>query len=147
MTIAFLLTIWTKFLAQVLTKIYPKRGVTIQMGFKLSCLLVVLMAKTTIATSNEVAYDCAAGTQSITTISTDDVTACPPFQKSYVNAPRTTIQVIQKTTNTLIQSYRCKYWIGKRVDGKLNFSNTLVTLITVQDIFSLCQQFPPQDNI
>ena len=117
MTIAFLLTIWTKFLAQVLTKIYPKRGVTIQMGFKLSCLLVVLMAKNTIATLNEVAYDCAAGTQSITTISTDDVTACPPFQKSYVNAPRTTIQVIQKTTNTLIESHSCKAILNRQTCG------------------------------
>ena len=114
MTIAFLLTIWTKFLAQVLTKIYPKRRVTIQMGFKTSFLLVVLMAKTSIATSNEVAYDCAARTQSITTLRTDDVTACPPFQKSYINSSRTTIQVIQKTTNTRIESHSCKAILNRQ---------------------------------
>ena len=60
------------------------------------------------ATPNEVAYDCATGTQSITTISVDDVTACPSFQKTYIDAPKTSIQIIQKTTNTLIQSYSCK---------------------------------------
>ena len=105
MTIAFLLSIWTKFLKLLLTKIYFGQQSTKQIGFGWSCLLIILMANPAVATLNEIAYDCATGTQSVTTL---DIATCPPFQNTYTEAPKATIQVLQKTTNTLIQSYSCR---------------------------------------
>ena len=79
-------------------------------------ILSGLALTTTIAyaASNEIAYDCASKAQSITTFSLTDIRQCTPLQKSYRNSTLATIQILQKTTNTLIQSYSCKAVINRQ---------------------------------
>ena len=108
MTIAFLLSIWTKFLKLLLSKVYSGQQNSKKIGFGWSCLLIIVMVNPVIANLNEIVYDCASGTQSVTPLDIDDIAACPPFQNTYTDAPAATIQVLQKTTNTLIQSYSCR---------------------------------------
>ena len=109
--IAFLLSTWAKYLKTLLNKIYSRHPNNTKFGW--SYLLLIVMANPIEANLNQIAYDCDSGLQSITTLAIDDIAACPPFNNTYTDAPKANIQVLQRTTNTLIQSYSCKATINR----------------------------------
>ena len=114
MTIAFLFSIWVKSLMQSLGNAKPSSPLKQWIGLTFSWLVLASTATVAKAASNEIAYDCASRAQSITTFSLTDIRKCPPFQKSYLNSTRATIQILQKTTNTLIQAHSCKAVINRQ---------------------------------
>ena len=109
--IAFLLSTWAKFLKTLLNKTYSRHPNNTKFG--LSYLLLIIMVNPIEANLNQIAYDCDNGSQSITTLDIEDIAACPPFNSTYTDGPKATIQVLQRTTNTLIQSYSCRARINR----------------------------------
>ena len=109
--IAFLLSTWAKYLKTRVNKTYSKHPNDNEFGW--SCLLLIAIINPIEANLNQIVYDCDSGSQSITTLAMDDIAACPPFNSTYVDAPKANIQVLQRTTNQLIQSYSCKATINR----------------------------------
>ena len=107
--IAFLLSIWNTFLKTLICRI-GSRQPNNRTGFSPPCLMITIlvMVSPVVANFNQIAYDCDDGSQQVTTVDIDNIEACPPFNSTYTDAPEATIQVLQKTSNTLIPAYTCK---------------------------------------
>ena len=76
-------------------------------------LAIILIASA--AHCNEIAYDCASAKDVVSTFSLTDTAKCPPFKRSYTNTTAETIQVVQKTSNTITEAHTCKVVMNRRV--------------------------------
>ena len=77
-------------------------------------VLTALWFWSSIGVYAETGYDCSNEKNSVATFSLEDVAPCKPFKSAYKEPEATNVQILQRTSNSIIRGFQCKLVINRK---------------------------------
>ena len=77
-------------------------------------ILTALWFWSSIGVNAETGYDCSNVKNPVATFSLEDVAPCVPFKSAYKDPEATNVQILQRTSNSIIRGFQCKLVINRK---------------------------------
>ena len=77
-------------------------------------VLTALWFWSSVGVAAETGYDCSNVKNPVATFSLEDVAPCEPFKSAYKDPEATNVQILQRTSNSIIRGFQCKLVINRK---------------------------------